>query len=90
MFKYIKICNTKKYTILGVKIMGVITVRLDESLLIRLNSKIAKYQQKKSDFIREAILAKLEDIEDLESFENTKDDQIYSLIEAKKQLGLAD
>ena len=70
--------------------MSVITVRLDESLLSRLNSKIAKYHQKKSDFIRDAILAKLEDIEDLESFENTKNDQIYSLNEAKKHLGLAD
>jgi metal-responsive CopG/Arc/MetJ family transcriptional regulator len=76
--------------VIGVYNMSIITVRLDESLLSRLNAKIAKYHQKKSDFIREAILSKLEDIEDLESFELSKNDQIYSLSEVKKNLGLAD
>lgn len=70
--------------------MSITTFRVEDSLLAKLNAKIKQYHQKRSDFIRDAILAKLEDIEDLEAFEETKNDKVYSLEEVKKDLGLAD
>jgi metal-responsive CopG/Arc/MetJ family transcriptional regulator len=69
--------------------MNVVTFRVEDGLLAKLNTVLKQYHQKRSDFIRDAILAKLEDMEDLEAFEETKNDKIYSLDEVKKHLGLA-
>lgn len=69
--------------------MAVVTLRMDESILSQLDAKVKQYHHKRSDFIREAIMAKLEDLEDLESFDKTKNDKMYRLDEVRKNLGLA-
>lgn len=57
-----------------------------------LSDAMAKYIKshhlKKSDFIREAVIRYLEDMSDIEAFERTKNDKIYSLEEVKRGLGL--
>jgi metal-responsive CopG/Arc/MetJ family transcriptional regulator len=59
--------------------MNVVTFRVEDGLLAKLNTVLKQYHQKRSDFIRDAILAKLEDMEDLEAFEETKNDKITHL-----------
>lgn len=59
-----------------------------------LSDAITKYVKAhhitKSDFIRNAIIKYLETLSDLEAFEHTKNDKIYTLEEVKCELGLED
>lgn len=70
--------------------MSVITLRMEDSILSKIDTKVRQYHQKRSDFIRDAIMSKLEDLEDLEAFEDTKNDKLYTLSEVRQHLGLAD
>lgn len=70
--------------------MSIVTVRMEDDILARIDKRIKQYPHKKrSDFIREAIIARLEDIEDLDAFEETKNDKTYTLAEVRKHLGVA-
>lgn len=69
--------------------MNVVTFRVEDKLFSKLNIILKRYNQKRSNFIRDAILSKLEDLEDLESFKETENDKIYTLEEVKKHLDLA-
>jgi metal-responsive CopG/Arc/MetJ family transcriptional regulator len=68
----------------------IISIRVDDFIIATIDKKVKQHHLKRSDFIRDAILSKLEDLEDLEAFEKTKNDKLYSLDEVRKNLGLED
>ena len=46
--------------------MNIVTLKIDDGLLLKIDNKVKQYHNTRSEFIREAILSKLEDLEDIE------------------------
>lgn len=68
--------------------MNIVTLKIDDNLLLEIDSKAEQYHNTRSEFIREAILSKLEDLEDIEAFENTINDKLYTIDDVRKNLEL--
>jgi metal-responsive CopG/Arc/MetJ family transcriptional regulator len=69
--------------------MNIVTLKIDDGLLLKIDNKVKQYHNTRSEFIREAILSKLEDLEDIEAFENTTNDKLYTIDDVRKNLELA-
>ena len=66
------------------------TFKLEKSLNDQLSTYAKEHHVSKSDLIRQAIIDRLNDLDDLAAFERTKGDRIYSLKEVEEKLSLAD
>lgn len=76
--------------------MPTVSIRLDEKTNKRLEVLAAKTGRTKTFYVREAVLSKIEDLEDLHAAEQaildlrSGRDQVYTLKEVERRLGLAD
>ncbi len=76
--------------------MPTVSIRLDEKTNKRLEVLAAKTGRTKTYYVREAVLSKIEDLEDLHAAERaildlkSGRDQVYSLKDVERRLGLAD
>ena len=76
--------------------MPTVSIRLDEKTNKRLEVLAAKTGRTKTYYVRTAVLAQIEDLEDLHEAERafielrSGRDQVYSLKDVERRLGLAD
>ncbi len=76
--------------------MPTVSIRLDEKTNKRLEILAAKTGRTKTYYVRTAVLAQIEDLEDLHEAERafielrSGRDQVYSLKDVERRLGLAD
>ncbi len=76
--------------------MPTVSIRLDEKTNKRLEVLAAKTGRTKTYYVREAVLSKIEDLEDLHAAEQaildlrSGRDQVYNLKDVERRLGLAD
>ena len=76
--------------------MPTVSIRLDEKTNKRLEVLAARTGRTKTYYVRAAVLAQIEDLEDLHEAERaflelrSGRDQVYSLSDVERRLGLAD
>ena len=66
------------------------TFKLEKSLNQKMLRCAKTHRISKSEFIRQAIIDHVQDLLDLDAFEHTKNDSIYSLKAVEKAIGMED